>query len=108
MMNVLLVKHNGCDKNFAFSVSDELASYIRKDDQVIVKTMRGIQLGTAVTGIIKGDGAVDIAISNGAYLPLKPVIGVIPNSIKEAIRNEIVNKIIELIKSNIDINDIPF
>ena len=37
--------------------------------------------------MVSGDGAVDIAVRNGAYFPLKPVVSVVNDNIKEYIEN---------------------
>lgn len=73
-MNIVLVKHNDQPKQFAFYVPDELISFVKKDQGVLCQTMRGLAYGTTTTGVITGDGAKDIAIANGAYIPLKPIV----------------------------------
>lgn len=73
-MNVVLVKHNDQPKQFAFYVPDELIPFVKKDQGVLCQTMRGLAYGTTTTGVITGDGAKDIAIANGAYIPLKPIV----------------------------------
>ena len=73
-MNIVLVKHNDQPKQFAFYVPDELIPFVKKDQGVLCQTMRGLAYGTTTTGVITGDGAKDIAIANGAYIPLKPIV----------------------------------
>ena len=73
-MNIVLVKHNDHPKQFAFYVPDELIPFVKKDQGVLCQTMRGLAYGTTTTGVITGDGAKDIAIANGAYIPLKPIV----------------------------------
>lgn len=72
-MNIVLVKH-GDSKQYAFYVPDELIPFVKKDQGVLCQTMRGLAYGTTTTGVITGDGAKDIAIANGAYIPLKPIV----------------------------------
>ncbi len=90
-MNIVFVKHDTAAE-FAFKVPDEMAEYIHKGQTVFVKTMRGLCEATTTTNVISGDGAIDIAMKNGAYQPLKPVVGFIPESYRqkadEAIRQE--------------------
>ena len=73
-MNIVLVKHNNNPKEFAFYVPEELLPYVKKGSGVLCKTTHGLTYGTATTGVITGDGAKDIAIANGAYIPLKPIV----------------------------------
>lgn len=74
-MNIVLVQHKKGSRVYAFSVSDELAPYVKKGQGVLCETMRGIQYGTTFSGLISGDGALDVAVDYGAYFPLKPIIG---------------------------------
>jgi hypothetical protein len=69
-----MVKHNDQPKEFAFYVPDELVPYIKKGQGVLCQTMRGLAYGTTTTGVISGDGARDVAIAHGAYIPLKPIV----------------------------------
>ena len=73
-MNNVLVKHND-SKPFAFYVPDEMLGLIKKGQGVLCKTIRGLTYGETITGVISGDGAMDIALSHGAYIPLKPIVG---------------------------------
>lgn len=97
-MNIVFVKH-GTSREFAFRVPDEMATYIKKDQGVLCDTIRGLDYGTTTTGVINGDGALDIAIKNGAYLPLKSIIGIehpaFANSaeIRRIVTDEVVQKI---------------
>lgn len=74
-MNIVLVKHNDQPKQFAFYVPDELIPFVKKDQGVLCQTMRGLAYGTTTTGVISGDGARDVALAHGAYIPLKPIVG---------------------------------
>lgn len=73
-MNIVMVKHNNSPKEFAFYVPDELVPYVKKGQGVLCQTMHGLAYGTTMTGVISGDGAYDVAIANGAYIPLKPIV----------------------------------
>lgn len=73
-MNVVWVRH-GNSKPFAFEVPGALKPYISKGTNVLCSTMRGLQFGTAVTDVISGESILDVAVINGAYLPLKSVVG---------------------------------
>lgn len=74
-MNIVIVKHNNSPKEFAFYVPDELVPYVKKGQGVLCQTMHGLAYATTTTGVISGDGAYDVAIANGAYIPLKPIVG---------------------------------
>ena len=74
-MNIVLVEH-GDSKPYAFYVPDELLTLVHKDTGVLCKTKHGLRYGTATTGVICGDGAKDVAMSVGAYIPLKPIVGI--------------------------------
>ena len=80
-MNIVYVNH-GTGKDYAFYVPDEMAKYIKKNDVVVVETMHGISTGICKTGVICGEGALDKAIQDGAYMPIKPVIGKLYSELK--------------------------
>lgn len=98
-MNIVLVKHNDQPKQFAFYVPDELIPFVKKDQGVLCQTMRGLAYGTTTTGVITGDGAKDIAIANGAYIPLKPIVGIDHPALAEgpnisgAVKKQILDKL---------------
>lgn len=73
-MNIVLVKHSESPKQYAFYVPDELIPFVKKGQGVLCQTMRGLAYGETTTGVISGDGAKDIAIAHGAYIPLKPIV----------------------------------
>ena len=75
-MNIVLVKHNNNPKEFAFYVPEELLPYVKKGSGVLCKTTHGLAYGTATTGVISGDGARDVALAHGAYIPIKPIVGI--------------------------------
>lgn len=94
-MNIVFVKHPATARSFCFAVPDHIAPFIHKGVEVLCDTRNGIQIGTAQTGIITGDGAKDLAKQNGATFPLKNVVGVassvdmvdikIPNYLKHSV-----------------------
>lgn len=88
-MNIVFAKHAHHQKQFAFSVPDNLVPYVTKDMDVVVETKSGLKLARTVTGIFSGDGAEDVAKQNGAYLPIKPVVCVLPKEILGIIRAQI-------------------
>lgn len=104
-MNIIFVKH-GTSREFAFRVPNELAPYIKKGQGVLCNTMRGLDYGTTTTGVISGDGALDIALKNGAYLPLKPIVGFEHDILRNAVINECIAKLSE--KFGQPQNSIPF
>lgn len=97
-MNIVLVKH-GDSKPFAFYVPEEMIGLIRKNQGVLCKTKHGLRYGTATTGVICGDGAKDVAMSVGAYIPLKPIVGIDHPALAEgpnisgAVKKQILDKL---------------
>jgi hypothetical protein len=87
-MNIVYVNH-GAGKDFAFRVPDEMVKHIHKGDIVVCETMYGVKVGICQTGVITGDGALDKAISDGAYQPLKPIIGKLYPELKPVIVEDI-------------------
>ena len=73
-MNIVLVKHNDSPKEFTFYVPDELIPFVKKGQGMLCSTIHGLAYATTTTGVISGDGAYDVAIANGAYIPLKPIV----------------------------------
>lgn len=77
-MNIVLVKHNQFSpKRYCFFVPDKFVYVIHKDDKVLCDTSYGTEYGIATTGVISGEGAMDIAKLNGATFPLKEICGVV-------------------------------
>lgn len=99
-MNIIFAKHDGCHDEYCFKVPDNLATHISKGDILLVNTRRGIDIATASTNIVSGDGAVDVAIKNGAYLPLKTVISFANAKMIDCITRKNYNEIISKIWSN--------
>lgn len=91
-MNIILVNHFGSKKDYAFRVPDEIASHIKKGDVLVVETRKGVDIGLAVSGIIGGDGAIDVANRVGAN-GLRPVIGFIDDMVYSFCENVIVEHI---------------
>ena len=84
-MNIIFARHDDDARQFAFEVSRDQVPYIKKGDILLVDTMLGQTKATATTGVISGEGAVDISLKNGAYLPLKKVITFVPSLLMDAI-----------------------
>ena len=85
-MNIIFAKHATHQKRFAFIVPNELVPHIKKDMDVLVETKKGLQMARTVTGIFTGDGAMDVATQNGAYMPLKPVVSIVSKEMLAVIR----------------------
>jgi hypothetical protein len=110
-MDIIFGKHDGCDKEFVWEVSYNLADYIHKDDVLLVETTRGLAIATATTDVVSGDGAKDIAERNKAYLPLKKVITFANSKLRDYISKQACDRVIKAIKNikdDIDINQLPF
>lgn len=100
-MNIIFAKHDGSPKPYAFSVPDSIKAYIEKGMEVLVETMHGTQMAQTTTGVICGDGALDVAKQNGAYEPLKPVISFVTPGMYTAMRAKIVKQIVASIEPNL-------
>lgn len=88
-MNVIFARHDGCQKDFCWQVPDNLKNYISKSDILLVDTMGGLDIATAITGVISGDGARDIAENKGAYFPLKSVVSFANDELRRYIARQI-------------------
>lgn len=97
-MNIIMVQHFS-GKDYAFRVPDEIVPYAQKGQIVLVETARGVSVGVATTDVISGKGSRDIAIKNGAYEPLKPVIGIAHNALVDVIKNDIKDRLINYFRS---------
>lgn len=91
-MNIVFAKH-GNSKPFCFVVPDTMVRYIQKDMDVCVDTMHGATMAKTTTGVISGDGAMDIARQSGAYFPLKAVISFLNLEMKRCVQNEVIKAI---------------
>lgn len=76
-MNIILVKHPDSAKLYCFSVPDHLATSVRRGSKVICNTARGMKVGIAMTGVITGDGAEDVAKLHCAHFPLAEIDSVL-------------------------------
>jgi hypothetical protein len=101
-MNIIYVNH-GSYKDYVFRVPDDLVKHIHKGDIVAVETMHGVAVGVCKTGIINGEGALDKAAMDGAYSPLKPVIG----KLYPELKNAVIRKLVETLMDSHD-DDLPF
>lgn len=74
-INVIRAKHDGLDREFFFSVTDEQMKRIKEGDVLLVDTMNGEQFATASSDpfTLEGD-AIKLIADAGAYFPLKPVL----------------------------------
>lgn len=88
-MNVIFAKHDCCEKEYCWEVPDEFKDYIVKGDFLLVNTIKGIDIATASTGIITGNGAIDVAEKSGAYFPLRKVISFVGAPMKNYICNKV-------------------
>ena len=107
-MNIVFVKHKPDGREFAFYVPNELVKHINKGDTVVVETIHGISTGVASTGVVTGEGALDKAINDGAYMPIKPVIGKLYPELRAVIKNELQMMFMEHFNGVRDVSDVPF
>jgi hypothetical protein len=73
-MNIIFAKHDGSPKTYAFEVPDCMTAYVHKGMDILVDTLHGPAMATTTTGVISGEGALDVALQSGAYEPIKPVL----------------------------------
>lgn len=109
-MNIIFVKHDCCEKEFCFEVPENMAKEISKGDILLVNTMKGVDIATAITGVVSGDGVLDVATNKGAYLPLKSVISFANIQMINYISRKNSREIIERIMANMPENEqnLPF
>lgn len=107
-MRIIFAKHEDSIKEYVFEVGEGM--YISKGDLLQVDTMHGEMIAIATTGIIEGDGAKDVAMKQGGYLPLKKVITYVDqnmiNHIKGKAKNEMIDHINKMHYS--DAHSLPF
>lgn len=85
-INVIKAKHEGCNKEFFFSVTDDQKKKIQKGDILLVDTKRGIKFATALCDpFTLEDEAINLLLAAGAYFPLKPVIEYCGNEMRSYI-----------------------
>jgi hypothetical protein len=109
-LNIIFAKHDCCDKEFCFEVPDSMAKYIVKGDILLVDTLKGITLATATSSVVAGNGAEDVALKSGAYLPLKRVISFADQKMQTYIKNQTIASAINLLNkemTNCDL-ELPF
>jgi len=87
----VFVKHDGCNKEFLFSVDPFMR--VRKGDIVLVDTMQGPQVGTVTSDIFESPNLDEIAVRFGAYLPLKKVLQVCGPELQQYMINKTVKAI---------------
>lgn len=106
-MNVVLVNHGDNKKMYAFEVPDFLVSRIKKAMYILVETRKGPRVALAVTGVISGEGALDIAKMNGARIPLAPVVSVITPEVVSYIEKKFADAIADLVGCRQEVRKVP-
>ena len=97
-MNIVFVNHGQSKKMYAFEVPDFLVSRIQKGMYVLVETRKGPCVALTVTGVISGEGALDIAQMNGARFPLAPVVSAITPEVIGYIEKKFADDVLALVK----------
>lgn len=105
----VLAKHEGCKKEFVFEVPPQLE--VKRGDALIVDTMYGEQLATAVTDTFGGINQEEVLKRLGAYSPVKQVKAVCDRRFTEFIENKVRQEIYEAalkFASNEILADLPY
>lgn len=106
-MNIVFVTHGESKKMYTFEVPDFLVSRIQKGMYVLVETRKGPCVALAVTGVISGDGALDIAKTKGARFPLAPVVSVITPEVVNFIEEKFADAIVDLVGCRQEVRNVP-
>lgn len=102
-IKVVMAKHTGCEKKYIFAIPGYMT--VERGDALIVDTMYGRKLATAVTGEIEiGE---DDAEQLGAYKPLKNVQERASAEIRQMILTDMVNRMDRDLRDSV-IDDFPY
>lgn len=91
-MDYIFATHPGQIRTYAFIVPQELAPHLKAGMAVLVETKKGRSVAICQTAPFRGDGATDVVKMHGAYEPIKPVVGIIDNAVREFVAREIVKR----------------
>lgn len=74
-MNIVFVKHNGCNQTYLFEVPANIT--LKEGEEVMVQTRNGETSGVCFCDSFELEGSplMAVAKANGAKFPLCPVIG---------------------------------
>lgn len=97
---IVYAKHDCSEKKYIFEVPKNIE--IKAGDILLVNTIQGVTIATAMTGVIAVDGenVNELLIECGAYLPLKKVNQVAGQMLQTYISRKTRNEIIDLIKKD--------
>ena len=86
MDGVILVRHDGGRKKYAFAVPEALAAHCHRGDELLVETRYGLRIARAVTEVLRGAKAEEQAKKVGGREVLRPVVGVIAPVVRQHVR----------------------
>ena len=89
MDGVILVRHDGGRKKYAFAVPEALAAHCRRGDELLVETRYGLRIARAETEVLRGEEAEARAKKAGGREALRPVVGVIAPVVRQHVREEL-------------------
>lgn len=74
-MNVVFIKHVGCNKPYMFEVPNSIS--LKEGDDVVVQVASGETTGTCISDSFELDGSPLAVVAKrfGASIPLRPVVG---------------------------------
>jgi hypothetical protein len=103
-MDIIFGKHDGCNQEYCWTVPKQFINDVSKGCIMLVDTIHGKQIARATTDVISGKGAEDIALRQGAYHPIKSVIGVVTAEMREYIVRDYLRDCL----INLDSYKVPF
>jgi hypothetical protein len=96
-LQVILGKHDGCDKVYCWYISERKAAHVKAGDLLYVETCKGDRVVTAVTDPLTGDRAIEALSNCGARFPLKRVISfanaIMKGKIMQSFREDVLSEI---------------
>lgn len=89
MDGVILVRHDGGRKKYAFAVPEALAAHCHRGDELLVETRYGLRIARAETEVLRGEEAEARVKKAGGGETLRPVVGVIAPLVRQHVREEL-------------------
>lgn len=101
MDGVILVRHDGGRKKYAFAVPEALAAHCHRGDELLVETRYGLRIVSADSAVKYGEEAETMAKEAGAGEVLRPVVGVITPQIRQHVREQAFDELVRKLRYQI-------